>query len=118
MLTEFLTETKIAWDRSKTVGASEIGQCAKKTAYLKQNADVDEGYEDNWGMKERGHWVEAWAVQRLRLNGADVHETGDDQITYVDGFLSATPDAHAEVDLDETFEELEVLNLITNSVVR
>ena len=94
MLTEYLTETPREWDRSNTVGSSEIGQCARKIAYLKQGLEPDSDYEDSWGMKERGHWVEAWAVERFRANGADVHEAGDDQVTRSDGFFSATPDGY------------------------
>ena len=30
MLTQYLTRTERDWDRGETVGASEIGQCARR----------------------------------------------------------------------------------------
>lgn len=96
MLTQYLTETIRDWDRGDTVGASEIGQCARRVSYLKQEITPDEGYEDSWGMKERGHWVEAWVVSRLRANGAPVVEAGEHQVTRSDGFFSATPDGRVD----------------------
>ena len=67
-------------------------QARKRTSYLKHNTPEDDGYDESWGMMERGHWVEAWVVSRLKANGAPVHETGDDQVTRSDGFLSSTAD--------------------------
>lgn len=104
MLTQYLTETPRDWDRGETVGASEIGQCARRTAYLKHDTPEDENHEESWGMKERGHWVEKWVVDRLKANSAPVHDTGDDQDTRSYGFLSATPDGWIEGEINISFD--------------
>ena len=45
--------------RASTVGASEIGQCARKTFYLKRgDAERDPEYFDSWGAALRGSVIE------------------------------------------------------------
>jgi len=92
MITDYLTRTPRDWFRLNTVGASEIGGCARQVSYLKHETPPDNEAADGWGFMERGHWVEAWAVGRMIANNAPVEQIGDDQVTYSDGFLSATPD--------------------------
>lgn len=101
MLTELLTPPEKHWDRSDTIGASEIAACARKLAYLKLDTPPDDGWQRRWGFGERGHNVERWAVDTMRANGVDIHHAGDDQVTRSDGFLSATADGRiGETSLD------------------
>jgi hypothetical protein len=74
-------------DRTHTVGASEIGQCSRQTWFRKQG--VVEERDTGWGFGERGHVVEAWAVDRLRAAGVPIEHV---QRRVVRGFLSATVD--------------------------
>ena len=94
MLAEHLVPQAVEWDRSNTVGASEIGACARRTWYSKHDTPADPNWQDSWGFKERGHVVEAWAVKTLLANSVNMIECGDEQITHTDGFLSATPDGY------------------------
>lgn len=94
MLKEYLTPKAQDWDRSNTVGASEIGSCARRVWYSKHDAEPDPEWSDHWGFKVRGHIVEAWAVDTMLANGLNIIECGGDQITHTDGFLSATPDGY------------------------
>lgn len=87
-------------DRSQTVGASEVGQCLRKTFYSKHEGDAVHGaprdpeYVDSWGAKARGTVMEdAFWEPALRLQYGDKFLfAGRDQCTLVSGFLSATPD--------------------------
>ena len=87
-------------DRSQTVGASEIGLCARRVFFLKNEGDVvygatrDEDHEDGWGARIRGSvYEDAWWVPAMRARFGDrLLYAGNDQRTLVDGFLSATPD--------------------------
>jgi hypothetical protein len=90
------TITKV-WehDRLASVGASEIGQCGRRTFYSKASTPPDEGYIDDWGPRFRGNLYEdLLAVPALRMlnSGYEAHWTGDQQRTIASGFLSATPD--------------------------
>ncbi|HEX2554220.1 MAG TPA: hypothetical protein VHL98_10990 [Microvirga sp.] len=87
-------------DRSQTIGASEIGQCARKTFFAKNEGDHvygrarDGDFSDRWGARVRGsvyenHW---WEPALRREFGDRLLFAGADQRTFVDGFLSATPD--------------------------
>lgn len=84
-------------DRSKTVGASEIGQCARKTWFGKHDAPRDPDYQESWGARLRGtimeeaFWEPAvrwWAEN----NGVQLLFAGKEQRTLSNGFLSATTD--------------------------
>lgn len=87
-------------DRSMTVGASEVGMCARRVAFAKTMDEpgaavpVDEDYEEGWGARERGDLIEnALFVPAVRARfGASALYTGDEQRTFAKGFLSATPD--------------------------
>lgn len=83
-------------DRTKTVGASEVGQCARKVWYSKNEnaAERDPDYSDNYGARLRGTIMENafWEpAMRLAL-GDKLLFAGDEQKTFVSGYLSATPD--------------------------
>lgn len=102
---EFARDTKRLWtdDRSMSVGASDVGQCARKVYFSKNESDPvhgaarDPSYVDKWGATARGsiyenNWWEpalrAWAVRK----GFRLLYAGADQRTFSLGFLSATPD--------------------------
>jgi CRISPR/Cas system-associated exonuclease Cas4 (RecB family) len=81
-------------DREKTVGASEIGQCARKVWYLKHDGEHDPGHIDGWGAARRGSTFETrFFVPALRKHyGAKLLFAGGKQKRLVDKQLSATPD--------------------------
>jgi CRISPR/Cas system-associated exonuclease Cas4 (RecB family) len=86
---QHLRPTVTVWkhDRSKTVGASEIGACARQT-WMVKNGVAEEG-ERNWGFGERGHVIEDWAFRTWRHNGIKFRNR---QYTIENGHLSATLD--------------------------
>jgi len=101
-LHDFAANSGRAWshDRSQTVGASEVGQCARKVFWLKNEGDAnygvprDAGYEDTWGARVRGSVYEDqfWYPALKATYGSRLKFAGPDQKTFVSGFLSATPD--------------------------
>ena len=88
-------------DRMQTVGASEVGQCARKTFWIKNEhdkgyagVDRDPEYKDTWGARMRGTVFEDsfWEpALRARFGGRLLY-AGRDQKTFFSSFLSATPD--------------------------
>lgn len=92
--------TTFAHDRSQTVGASEIGQCARKVWYVKneidpqQNVERDVEYSDGWGARMRGTVFENkfWVPAMRERFGDNLMFAGEEQTPLVSGFLSATPD--------------------------
>lgn len=89
-----------ATDRSQTVGASEVGQCARKVFWMKNEGDPkygaprDPDYIDGWGARVRGTIMEDqfWYPAMKRMFGDRLRFAGPEQQTLVSGFLSATPD--------------------------
>jgi hypothetical protein len=89
-----------ARDRQATVGASEVGKCARLVYFLKNEGDVgyhhdrDPDHVDGWGARERGKVYEdhVWFPAMRAQYGDKLLYAGPDQRTLVDGFLSATPD--------------------------
>lgn len=87
-------------DRSQTVGASEVGQCARKVFWLKNEGDPqhavprDPGYVDSWGARMRGTVFEDqfWVPAMRAAYGDRLLYAGTEQQTLIKGFLSATPD--------------------------
>lgn len=87
-------------DRSQTVGASEIGQCIRKTFWVKNEGDPlygvsrDADYIDGWGARMRGtiYENEFWAPAMKSVFGEKLLFAGAEQKTLVNRFLSATPD--------------------------
>ena len=81
-------------DREKTVGASEIGLCARKTWYGKNHVEHDHGYIEGWGASRRGVTFEKkFFVPAMRKQyGENLLFSGAQQKRLVDKFLSATPD--------------------------
>jgi hypothetical protein len=101
-LYDFAASSSRAWshDRSQTVGASEVGQCARKVFWLKNEGDAtygvprDAGYVDTWGARVRGSVYEDqfWYPALKATFGGRLKFAGPEQKTFVSGFLSATPD--------------------------
>jgi hypothetical protein len=81
--------------RVSTVGASEIGQCARKTFHLKRGGERDPEHVDGRGAALRGSVMErAFWLPALRARFGDkLKFAGDEQRQFKSGFLSATPDA-------------------------
>ena len=95
-LNEYAKSLNKVWahDRTKTVGASEIGQCARKVFWTKNEKKPDEGQEDTWGARTRGTIMEDkfwWPAMRAKY-GRNLRYAGRYQKTFMSGFLSATPD--------------------------
>jgi len=84
-----------AANRAYTVGASDIGQCARKAFFVKHDGERDPGYVDTWGAVLRGQIIEqVYWVPALRARfGANLKFVGDRQRQFKRGFISATPDA-------------------------
>jgi hypothetical protein len=86
--------------RENTVGASEVGQCARKVYFSKNSGDhvygtaPDAEYVDTWGAALRGRLFEDhfWVPALRARYGDRLRHAGNDQRTLVAGFLSATPD--------------------------
>src|SRR5215510_8590834 len=70
-----------AKDRAFTVGASDIGQCSRKTFFAKHNGKRNPRYVDAWGATLRGHIIEQtfWAPALRARFGADLKFLGDRQ---------------------------------------
>lgn len=85
-------------DRGTTVGASEIGGCARRVFWDKQGVEHDPDFEQDWGAAERGKAIEDWFVARLErgllAQGSQWKAlfVGANQKTLVRGSQSATPD--------------------------
>jgi hypothetical protein len=87
-------------DRAQSVGASEVGQCARKIFWLKNEDDPahaaprDPDYVDTWGARTRGSIFEAhfWEPALRQRFGDNLLYAGADQQTLTSEFLSATPD--------------------------
>jgi CRISPR/Cas system-associated exonuclease Cas4 (RecB family) len=85
---------KVKRGREKTVGASEIGQCARKIWYEKHKVEYDRELIDAWGAARRGSVFESrFFVPAMRKHYGDkLLWAGTQQQRLVDKQLSATPD--------------------------
>jgi hypothetical protein len=89
-------------DRAQTVGASEVGKCARSIYWAKNEGDEffgahrDEDYEDTFGHKVRGKVFEdAFFVPAMQAAfGERLLFSGEQQRTFRKGFLTATPDGY------------------------
>lgn len=81
-------------NRSATIGASEIGKCARMLAHDRSGTPKEKDRVSS-GFAERGHWMEKWWVARLRESeiGYKIRYAGAQQRTLNYGPISATPDA-------------------------
>lgn len=83
-----------AHDRTKTVGASEIGLCARRTYWVKMGAPADSDHVEGWGANLRGTIMEEqlWNPAMRARFGKNLLFSGDKQKSLSKGKLSATPD--------------------------
>jgi len=81
-------------DRTKSVGASEIGQCARKINWLKNEVIADEDNSDQYGGMLRGTMMETyfWVPAMQKRFGKNLLFAGSKQKTLFNKELSATPD--------------------------
>lgn len=90
-------------DRNKTIGASEIGKCARRVKYTKLGTEHDEGYVDANGFATRGDVMEdAWTAPLVaywveKHGGRLLYATQAEQVSFVGKGvpISATPDGLA-----------------------
>lgn len=97
--TQIVLDDKEDWDRSQSVGASEVFGCHRRSYFAKrepEHAEEPENPDDiEFGYAERGNFIEAkYVVPKLKkMFGEDkCFLMGEDQQTMYDGRLSATPD--------------------------
>jgi hypothetical protein len=83
-----------AHDRLATLGSSENGRCARQVTFEKLEVPPDPGYQPTWGAALRGDLLEEnfWVPALKAAFGINLLYAGQDQVTRVDGYLSATPD--------------------------
>jgi hypothetical protein len=101
-LDAYAASSSKAWghDRSSTIGASEVGQCARKIFWVKnendsaRRVDRDPEYAETWGARMRGTVFEDsfWEPALRARFGDRLKLAGKDQKTFTSNFLSATPD--------------------------
>jgi hypothetical protein len=111
-----------AHDRSETVGASEIGQCVRKTFWVKNENDPIHGvprdpeYTETWGARMRGTMFENvfWVPAMRARFGKRLLYSGDEQKTFFNELLSATPDGLV---IELTDEERKLLDIDTDAVM-
>jgi hypothetical protein len=84
---------RIFKDRHLSVGASEIGRCARMIWYAKHHPAA-KAVEESFGASHRGNMIEAHTVvPALRRHyGSLILYSGKDQKSFIDGVNSATPD--------------------------
>lgn len=95
-LDEFATSITKTWphDRTKTVGASEIGLCARRMHFVKKAKAHDDSHVEGWGARMRGNVMESelWVPAMEKKFGKRYLHGGALQKTFADKWLSATPD--------------------------
>lgn len=89
------------FNRDDSAGASEVFDCWRKLFYTKNGYDKDSSYKYSWGAFARGNLLEDEYVVPAMYNAIDsgmfgkdvaLIGAGEDQKTFVEGNLSATPD--------------------------
>lgn len=102
IFSEYVADNKKVWqhDRNESLGASETFSCIRK-AWFKRFGEErgfppDPDYEESWGAMERGNVMEDhWVVPALlhgTPKGSEYLYSGKNQVTFVYGRNSATPD--------------------------
>jgi hypothetical protein len=101
ILTDYAaTVGRVFEGREHTVGASDVGQCARKVFWVKMGDDEvygatrDVDYVDGWGARTRGSTFEneIWLPAMRRRFGDNLLYAGSEQRTLTAGLLSATSD--------------------------
>lgn len=81
-------------DRMRTIGASEIGLCARRVSWTKSGTPHDPDHVEGWGARMRGTVMEEyfWEPALKRKYGKNLILSGKKQTTIQDRYLSATID--------------------------
>lgn len=81
-------------NRHLTVGASEIGRCARLAWYAKHHPNAAVLEDESFGASHRGNMIEAHTVVPALVKhfGDNLLYAGKKQQTFVSGYVSATPD--------------------------
>lgn len=91
-----LNEKEWKYDRNLSLGASEVFTCERMTFYKKNQYEVDDDHEADWGAARRGDVIEnnvaVPAMTAILPEGAKLLYAGTEQETLKKGRLSATPD--------------------------
>src|SRR5258708_10498427 len=110
-------------DRSKTVGASEIGLCGRQTFWKKnqgtaKGVKIDDDYKDDWGARIRGIIMEFafWVPALRKQHGANLLFAGTEQENIVKGHLSATPDGLLINQRHDALRDLGVKNIRSDCI--
>jgi hypothetical protein len=82
------------FDRMRTIGASEIGLCARRMYWVKTDGQEDPNHKNRWGARVRGTVMENefWLKAMKKKYGRNFIIHGSMQQTLTHGNLSATPD--------------------------
>jgi hypothetical protein len=98
---------KFSFDRSKFLNASEAAGCIRWQWYRKHAPELSG--EDSWGYAYRGHAVEAYMVEMMRMANAPLRGAGEDQQSIQDDEtkISATPDGWLDYGEDGEVEVTE-----------
>lgn len=96
-LTKYVSAIEKIWehDRTATVGASEIGRCARQTYYMKKSKwQPAKGEPKGWGARTRGTVMEDafWYPAMRGMYGDRLKMAGPEQKSLVMPPLSSTPD--------------------------
>ena len=113
------THSRTFTAREQTVGASDVGQCARAVYFAKYEHDMDFGASrnpgavDGWGARQRGTTYEEcfWEPALRAKYGDRLLFAGSQQETFALGFLSATPDALLIACEDDALADLGVPHL-------
>jgi len=88
-------EKTFLMDRERTIGASEIGQCARRMYWTKRpDPPTDPDHSDRWGARIRGTVMEDkfWVPAMRRRFRKNLILAGNKQTTIHDRYMSATLD--------------------------
>lgn len=114
-----LSTGRVFADRLSTVGASEIGLCARRVHWTKKQHPHDPGYVDSWGARIRGRVMEDefWYPALKAAYGPKLRYAGPNQKTFVSGVLSATPDGLIEGLPKDALARFGIANMGSTSLV-
>ncbi|MEQ6333294.1 hypothetical protein [Sphingobium sp. MK2] len=105
------------YDRTLSLGASEVFTCLRKNFFKKFGYEADDDHEQDWGAARRGDVIEnnvaVPAVMGI-LKGTDAKliYAGSDQETLKKGRLSATPDGLVIDADDDALAQLGIPSLL------
>jgi hypothetical protein len=98
-ITSYMFAIHRPWDRSQSVGASEVGSCARRVWFSKFQDSTrlarDSDRPDRSGARHRGDLIEKnlWLPALRHTYGSRLIWAGDEQHTFGEGqLLTATPD--------------------------